>query len=100
MLDPAGLRGGGATALWQKSQDPSLVQWRGRWASFRTMSIYVQELSASSLFAELDSGVKQAIHVYAAAAHQLILVATILLQDGTDLRLWLRICYKLLRGPM
>lgn len=46
-LDLGSLRPGGATYLLQVTESGDLVQRRGRWASYRIMSIYIQEASTS-----------------------------------------------------
>ncbi|CAK9000734.1 Uncharacterized protein SCF082_LOCUS6627, partial [Durusdinium trenchii] len=53
-LDLGSLRpGGAATYIMQMTESGDLVQRRGRWASFRIMSIYIQEVAAVSFLAKL-----------------------------------------------
>ena len=44
----ASFRPGGATHLMNLTESAELVRRRGRWASFRIMEIYLQEVSAST----------------------------------------------------
>ena len=47
-LSLASLRPGGATHLISVSESAEMVRRRGRWASFRTMEMYLQEVAAST----------------------------------------------------
>ena len=46
-VTPACLRGSGATALYRKTNDVRLVQWRGRWSRPQTLEAYIQEAAAA-----------------------------------------------------
>eukprot|EP00435_Cladocopium_sp_Y103_P061652 s470_g23.t1 len=46
--DLGSLRPGGATWLLNKTEDSTLVQRRGRWMSFRVMTIYLQEIAVAT----------------------------------------------------
>ena len=65
-LDLGSLRPGGATYIMQMTESGDLVQRRGRWASFRIMSIYIQEVAAVSFLAKLPAEKRQ--HVLSVAA--------------------------------
>ncbi|OLP75869.1 hypothetical protein AK812_SmicGene44271, partial [Symbiodinium microadriaticum] len=52
-IDLGSFRPGGATFLLIYSEDPELVRRRGRWLSYRTMEVYLQEVTATTFFAEL-----------------------------------------------
>ena len=52
-IDLGSFRPGGATFLLIFSEDPELVRRRGRWLSYRTMEVYLQEVTATTFFAEL-----------------------------------------------
>ena len=46
--DLGSLRPGGATRLLNKTEDCSLVQRRGRWLSYKVMTIYLQEIAVAT----------------------------------------------------
>ena len=46
-VTPACLRGSGATALYRRTSDLRLVQWRGRWSKPQTLEAYIQEAASS-----------------------------------------------------
>ena len=50
-LTPASLRGGGATLLFEATEDLEYVRRRGRWSILRTCEIYVQEVSGQEFLA-------------------------------------------------
>ena len=60
-LDLGSLRAGGATWLLQSSESGDLVMRRGRWSSYRMMSIYVQEVAAVSFLAKIPPDSKEKI---------------------------------------
>ena len=45
-LDLGSLRAGGATYILQHTENGQLLRRRGRWANYKMMEIYVQELAA------------------------------------------------------
>ena len=57
-LGLSSLRGGGATWLITASESAEMVRRRGRWASMRSMEIYLQEIAAATYLNELDESVK------------------------------------------
>lgn len=65
-LDLASLRPGGATYLLQTTESGDLVQRRGRWASYRIMSIYIQEVASVSFLARLEKSRRENILAVAA----------------------------------
>ena len=46
-VTPACLRGSGATALYRRTSDLRLVQWRGRWSKPQTLEAYIQQAASS-----------------------------------------------------
>ena len=68
----ASLRAGGATWLFEVTRDLELVRWRGRWASMRTLEIYIQEVSADRLLADVEPEVRARVRGLAAAAPGLL----------------------------
>lgn len=67
-IDLGSLRAGGATWLLEKSENPSLVQRRGRWVTQKVMEIYIQESSAAQYIPMLGNAAKQrvlmAVHLF------------------------------------
>ena len=57
-LTPAALRAGGASLHYMLFGDLPRLQWLGRWLSYRSMCIYVQEIAAENVFLALN-GVQQ-----------------------------------------
>ena len=54
-------RAGGATALFQRTDDLSAVRWRGRWDSLRSLEHYLQELPMAENFARLPGATKRRV---------------------------------------
>ena len=57
----ASFRPGGATWLITMTESAELVQRRGRWASWATMSIYLQEVAASTYLNDVSCTAKQLV---------------------------------------
>lgn len=57
----ASFRPGGATWLITVTESAELVQRRGRWASWATMNIYLQEVAASTYLNDVEPIAKQAV---------------------------------------
>lgn len=53
-LDPGSLRAGGATFIISSTECGELCRRRGRWANFKMMEIYVQELNALLYFKKIS----------------------------------------------
>ncbi len=53
-LDPGSLRAGGATYIIQTTECGELCRRRGRWANYKMMEIYVQELNALLYFRKIS----------------------------------------------
>ena len=68
----ASLRAGGATWLFEVTRDLELVRWRGRWASRRTLEVYIQEIASDALLAEVPDDVRQRVRDLARAAPSLM----------------------------
>ena len=58
-LSLASFRPGGATHLIAVSESAEMVRRRGRWASFRTMEMYLQEVAASTYMNEITKAAKE-----------------------------------------
>jgi len=52
---PSGLRAGGITALYQRTQSLELTRWRGRWDATRSMEHYIQELPMADAFNRMSA---------------------------------------------
>lgn len=67
-LSLASLRPGGATWLIGETESPEAVRRKGRWQSFRTMDIYLQEVSATTYLNDVSDEAKhnilQAYHLF------------------------------------
>ena len=61
VLDLGSLRTGGATEMWQRTENAPLVQQRGRWMSVRNMNIYLQELSSTTFLSRLAGESRTAV---------------------------------------
>ena len=61
----ASLRAGAATQMYRDGIELSKIQWAGRWRSSRTLEIYIQEVAALNVLADLDSAHRQKIKWYA-----------------------------------
>eukprot|EP00971_Amphidinium_carterae_P314555 6252250-Amphidinium_carterae.2 len=59
---PATLRSGGATWYIRRTQSLSMLQWKGRWSSERSVQHYLQLNLGAVGFAALPSRVKEKIH--------------------------------------
>ena len=88
MLDLAGLRGGGATFLYEETEDPILTQRRGRWENTKNMDIYVQELQAGRYLAGLRPRTRRTIHLLADAAPDFVSHGCGFLERGVPLEQW------------
>ena len=60
-LTLASLRPGGATWLIRATESAELVRRRGRWASFRVIEIYLQEVAAETYINDLGDDVKNQV---------------------------------------
>ena len=60
-LSLASFRPGGATHLIAVSDSAEMVRRRGRWASFRTMEMYLQEVAASTYMNEISKTAKDRV---------------------------------------
>lgn len=60
-LTLASLRPGGATWLITATESAELVRRRGRWASFRSMEIYLQEVAAATYLNDLHTDAKSKV---------------------------------------
>ena len=66
------LRAGGATWLFQATDSPELVRYRGRWSSSRMLEIYIQEVGSSSILPALPAETRERVRELAAWAPTLL----------------------------
>ena len=66
------LRAGGATWLFQATDSPELVRYRGRWSSGRMLEIYIQEVGSSSILPALPAQTRERVRELAAWAPTLM----------------------------
>jgi hypothetical protein len=71
-LDLSSLRPGGASWLLSCCEDSEMVRRRGRWATTRTMEIYLQEVFYVTFVERLPAATKEAIHTCAAGFPDLL----------------------------
>ena len=86
--DLASLRAGGATWLLTQTENLPLVQRRGRWAAYRSMEIYLQEISVATVHQKLDENTNHKIQVLAAAFTEAIHRALFLVHAMVPPRAW------------
>ena len=84
----SGTRGGGATEFYQATEDAFRTMRRGRWASFPSMNIYLQEAEASRSLLSLEPEALQRVRALAAAAPFFAAHAVALLEIGVPPSLW------------
>ena len=60
-LSLASLRPGGATYMITVSENAELVRRRGRWASFKIMEIYLQEVAASTYLTDISKSSRETV---------------------------------------
>ena len=90
-LTPASFRGGGATALLEETENPPLVQRRGRWLNARTMDIYLQELQAALVLPSLSPEARYKIQMLALAAPKVLERSLQLLSAQISFSAWPRL---------
>ena len=102
-LELASLRAGGATDLYVATENWTLVQARGRWQSLRVMQVYIQELVATSFYAQLPARARHLVAYLARGSPAIIEVASRLLQAGATPQAWkagmLEVVHVLDSGP-
>jgi hypothetical protein len=67
----ASLRAGAATQMYRDGVELSRIQWAGRWRSSRTLEIYIQEVAALNVLAELDLAQRHKIRWYATSFQEM-----------------------------
>ena len=60
-VTPGSMRGGGASFLYESSEDIELVRHRGRWASHKNCEIYIQEVGSQTFLVHLPQQAREAI---------------------------------------
>ncbi|CAK0892049.1 unnamed protein product [Prorocentrum cordatum] len=87
-LDLASLRAGGATQLFLETDDPHLVQNRGRWMSQKVMLIYLQELVSTTYMSELPVATRTGIFQMGSQVSWMWPQAVTWVRDGIPASSW------------
>jgi hypothetical protein len=87
-VTPGGLRGGGATALWEMTEDVPRVRRRGRWLRDITVEIYVQEVAHADLLMSLPRQVRARLDHLSAALPNVLQTSFNLLNSKIPTSLW------------
>ena len=87
-FEVASLRAGGATHLYMSTEDGEFVRRRGRWASGKTMDIYVQEVAAVAVLGSLPLQTRERVLRVGAAAADLTVASVQLLRTGVPASCW------------
>ncbi len=61
----ASLRAGAATQAYRDGTPLVDIQWQGRWRAAKTLEVYIQEVSALSVFADLTESQRLSIRMFA-----------------------------------
>jgi len=93
-FDLASLRPGGASHLLNSTEDSEVVRRRGRWATIKTMEIYLQEVLYVTYVERLPQQAKEMIRVAAAGFPDLLQKAQHFVECGIPCSAW----YALLKG--
>ena len=80
-VTPASLRGGGASHLYETTEDSELVRHRGRWASSKMCEIYIQEVGGHQFFANLGPHIRTLVAHRAAQVGEATRRSLLLLQE-------------------
>lgn len=86
--DLGSLRPGEATWLLHSLENPDILRRRGRWASWRTMDIYVQEVQVATYAEKLEPKTRDFIQLYAGGYELLIERCTAFLNTGIPATVW------------
>ena len=87
-FDLGSLRPGGATWLLHQLENPDILRRRGRWASWRTMDIYIQEVQVATFAEKLEPETRDLIRLYAGGYASLIERCTAFLNTGIPATVW------------
>ena len=87
-VTPGGLRGGGATALYEETEDLPLVRRRGRWMREATVEIYLQEVAHAELLNRLSEQSKKMLRQLSAMLPAVLNIAFINLEARVPFHMW------------
>ena len=93
-FDLGSLRPGGATWILNQTEDSNLVQRRGRWMSYRVMTIYLQEIAVATTLPKLSPQVRKTIQELNSVFPQVLQKAVRYLSFKIPCTIW----YKLFLG--
>ena len=80
---PGVLTGGGATHLYQQTENLQMIAWRGGWAKLRTLEHYLQEVAAQMMLSELSAVDRGRIASFDASCEG-VLALVCLPRDGAE----------------
>jgi integrase len=83
-VTPGSLRAGGASALYEASENLELVRHRGRWGSSKMAEIYIQEVGGHQFLAGLAPEARHYIHWLASQEEQVFQLSLDLLRSGVS----------------
>ena len=84
-VTPGSLRGGGASWLYESSEDIELVRHRGRWGSHKMCEIYIQEVGSQTFLVHLPPAAREAIFQRARLVEEAVHLAIRLVEDNIPL---------------
>ena len=87
-LDLGSLRAGGATDLYLSTENPALVQRRGRWVSAKVMDVYIQEVSAFTFYSKIDKVIIEKITDLASLFPEVLVHVQHFITAGIPRALW------------
>ena len=82
------LRPGGATHLLYLTENSELTRRRGRWLSYRTMEIYLQEILVATAVEKLSEVSKKKVKAFAASFPEVLHFALKMMQFGIPPVVW------------
>ncbi len=82
------LRPGGATHLLYLTEDSELTRRRGRWLSYRTMEIYLQEILVATAVEKLSEEVKKRVKAFAAGFPEVMKFGIRMMDLGIPPTVW------------
>ena len=87
-MTPSCLRGGGATAFYEATENLPLLQERARWKRLETLQIYVQEVAPAEFLMRLPVHTRERIFRLSEHFHIVVHTALEFLQQGHPVSMW------------
>ncbi len=85
-ITPASHRGGGTTWRFFQGETLSMIRWRGRWTSDRSLEIYLQEVGAASILPSLKPADRDRISRFAQSSAAALVQAAARLREKRESR--------------